>query len=145
MQKFVKLIAGLCFLFSLILMSGAFAHGNGEPDEPAPTDPNEDARLRMCMNKGAQQAWGAEARFDGAPLIFKFVPRDVLQKMFYEDKIPNDGVYLADDMEQADQDIYEERATDGWNRADLWVKEGQEAPGYSRLLAIFYFECKENP
>lgn len=103
----------------------------------------DDDFLRKCQIQGAQQAWGADARFKKAPMLFKFVARSVLEKWFYDDQIPNDGIYIADDMDPADLLIYQNRASDGWVQADQWVAQGQEYPGYSYLVALFYYQCKD--
>lgn len=121
----------------------AFAHGEGEGHQPEPNDPEEQARIQQCLQVGAQQSWGAYARYEGAPLVLKYVELEVLKKMFMEDRIPNDGIYFAKDQDPTDSRLREQRATYGWKKADLWIAQGQtENPGRTYLTAFFYDQCK---
>ena len=117
----------------------------GHDDEPPMLDPTpRDAAIRYCLTEGVRAAWGAQARFLGAPATFKYVPEAPLKKMFYgEAEIPSDAIYVLDSMTLDDRRAYEEAAFYGWKQADRWVREGRERQDYEVLSAVFYQGCKD--
>lgn len=121
----------------------------GEPPHWSPAPPNvpntsENAIMRYCLTVGVRAAWGAQARFLGAPAVFKYIPEKPLQKMFMGEvtDIPTDAIYVLDELNLDQRRSYEESAYYGWKQADRWVKEGRERQEYEVLSAIFYNGCK---
>ena len=102
------------------------------------------AAMRYCQVVGVRAAWGAQARFLGAPAVFKYIPESPLKKMFMGDaEIPHDGIYVLDSMDLEQRRIYEEVAFNGWKAADRWVADGKERPEFEVLAAVFYKSCKD--
>ena len=102
------------------------------------------AAMRYCQTVGVRAAWGAQARFLGAPATFKYIPETPLRKMFMGDvaEIPTDAIYVLDEMSLDQRREYEETAFFGWKQADKWVRDGRERPEYEVLAAVFYQVCK---
>lgn len=102
------------------------------------------AAMRYCQTVGVRAAWGAQARFLGAPATFKYIAETPLRKMFMGDvaEIPTDAIYVLDDMSLDQRREYEETAFFGWKQADKWVRDGRERPEYEVLAAVFYQGCK---
>jgi len=102
------------------------------------------AAMRYCQTVGVRAAWGAQARFLGAPATFKYIPETPLRKMFMGDvaEIPTDAIYVLDEMSLDQRREYEETAFFGWKQADKWVRDGRERPEYEVLAAVFYQGCK---
>src|ERR1700674_3751597 len=98
------------------------------------------AAMRHCQTQGVRAAWGAQARFLGAPATFKYIPDAPLQKMFMGDgaDIRSDAIYVLDELDLDQRRAYEESAFYGWKEADRWVAEGRERPDYEVLAAVFY-------
>ena len=126
----------------LLLVSGtAFAHDNDPPVDAAPAQ----AAMRYCQTVAVRAAWGAQARFLGAPATFKYIGETPLKKMFWGDaRIPNDGIYVLDAMDLEQRRVYEEVAFNGWKAADRWMQDGKEQPEFEVLAAIFYNSCKQS-
>ena len=148
MKRFL-LIAALMLAFPVTTL--AHESEEGEPHHWSPPDPPLDnspasAAMRYCLTEGARAAWGAQARFLGAPSTFKYIEETPLKKMFYGDpkEIPTDAIYVWEAMNIDERRQYEEVAFYGWKQADAWVKEGRERPEYEVLTAIFYDGCKKN-
>src|SRR5689334_19303281 len=79
------------------------------------------AAMRYCQMVGVRAAWGAQARFLGAPAVFKYIPEKPLKKMFMGDaEIPDDGIYVLDSLDLEQRQHYEEVAFTGWKAADGW-------------------------
>lgn len=122
------------------LSCAAFAHD---------TDPQTDetpalAAMRYCQTIGVRAAWGAQARFLGAPAVFKYIPEAPLKKMFMGDaEIPGDAIYVLDTLDLEQRRLYEEVAFGGWKAADVWVKDGKDRPEFEVLAAVFYHSCKQ--
>jgi hypothetical protein len=118
-----------------------FAHETEPPLEATPVM----AAMRYCQTQGVRAAWGAQARFLGAPATFKYIPEAPLQKMFMGDvaDIRADGIYVLDELDLDERRAYEESAFYGWKQADRWVAEGRERPDYEVLAAVFYQSCKQ--
>jgi len=114
---------------------------------PNPNEPNtpENTMMRYCLTIGVRAAWGAQARYLGAPAVFKYIPEAPLKKMFmgYEENIPTDGIYVLDELNLTQRREYEEVAFYGWKQADKWIQEGRERVDYEILSAIFYDGCKK--
>ena len=87
-----KSIFGAAALFALSCT--AFAHDSEPQVDPTP----DSAAMRYCMTVGVRAAWGAQARFLGAPANFKYVAEGPLKKMFWGDakEIPTDAIYVLD-------------------------------------------------
>jgi len=118
-----------------------FAHQSEPPLETTPAI----AAMRYCQTQGVRAAWGAQARFLGAPASFKYIAVAPLQKMFMGDvvDIPGDAIYVSDELDLDERRAYEESAFYGWKQADNWVAEGRERPDYEVLAAVFYQACKK--
>jgi hypothetical protein len=128
-------------VLSLVLSAGAFAHQSA----PILDDDAANAAMRYCQTVGIRAAWGAQARFLGAPAVFKYIPESPLKKMFMGDAdIPNDGIYVLDAMDLEQRKLYEEVAFSGWKAADGWMNAGKERPDFEVLAALFYKNCKDS-
>ena len=104
------------------------------------------AAMRYCQTIGVRAAWGAQARFLGAPARFKYIAQAPLKQMFMGEasEIPTDAIYVLEDMNLQQRQEYEETAFSGWKQADAWVREGRERPDYEVLAAVFYNGCKQS-
>ena len=136
-RKSTLILTGL-----LLLSSSAIAHDNAPILDETPAL----AAMRYCQTVAVRAAWGAQARFLGAPATFKYIPETPLKKMFMGDvaEIPTDGIYVLDEMNLDQRREYEETAFYGWKEADKWVRDGRERPEYEVLAAVFYQGCKGN-
>jgi len=125
----------------LFLVSGvAYAHESDPVMDESPAL----AAMRYCQVVGVRAAWGAQARFLGAPAVFKYIPESPLKKMFMGDaEIPHDAIYVLDSMDLEQRRLYEEVAFNGWKQADRWVSDGRERPEFEVLAAVFYKDCKD--
>ena len=132
----IALLAALASMPSI-----GFAHEDEPPLESTPAM----AAMRYCQTQGVRAAWGAQARFLGAPASFKYIPIAPLQKMFMGDvaDIPADAIYVLDELDLDERRAYEETAFYGWKQADRWVTEGRKRPDYEVLAALFYQNCKQ--
>jgi hypothetical protein len=92
-----------------------------------------------------QAAWGAQARFNGAPAAFQYVDRAVLHEWFMADSAPTDAVYPLDELGVEDRRIYEAAALLGWKRMDarLQSRPDMETPDWTLLPVPFYYICKD--
>lgn len=126
---------------SLLTLSGvACAHESDPIMDESPAL----AAMRYCQVVGVRAAWGAQARFLGAPAVFKYIPESPLKKMFMGDaEIPHDAIYVLDSMDLEQRRQYEEVAFTGWKQADRWVSDGRERPEFEVLAALFYKSCKD--
>jgi hypothetical protein len=125
----------------LFLLSGAVCAHESDPimDETPVV-----AAMRYCQVVGVRAAWGAQARFLGAPAVFKYISERPLKKMFMGDaEIPHDAIYVLESMDLEERCIYEEVAFNGWKAADRWVADGKERPEFEVLAAVFYKSCKD--
>jgi hypothetical protein len=102
-------------------------------------------KMHYCQWFSVQAAWGAQARFKGAPAAFRYVNRDRLRAWFMADDAPPDAVYLLDELTAADRPLYEEVALAGWRRMDEWlhVTPGMKQPDWVLLPVPFYYLCKD--
>lgn len=126
-------------------------HHEGEPPHWSPPNPEipntvDNAAMRYCLTVGVRAAWGAQARFLGAPAVFKYISEKPLFKMFVGDvtEIPTDAIYVLNELNLDQRRTYEETAYYGWKQADRWIREGRERQDYEVLSAIFYNGCKED-
>jgi hypothetical protein len=109
-------------------------------------DTRAEAAMRYCQTVGVRAAWGAQARFLGAPAVFRYVPEAPLRQMFMgESAIPTDGIYVLETLDARERREYEECAFWGWKQADRWVREGRPQPEFTVLAAMFYQSCKDSP
>jgi hypothetical protein len=124
------------------LSSNGLAH---ESEPQLDSDPAL-AAMRYCQMVGVRTAWGAQARFLGAPARFKYIAQAPLKRMFMGEAsdIPNDAIYVLEDMNLEERQHYEEAAFSGWKQADVWMREGRERPAYEVLAAVFYQGCKQS-
>lgn len=158
MKRFLLLATLAAGFSSLAFADEQYPNDNDGPGDshhderhwspPTPQVPNtpENAVMRYCLTFGVRAAWGAQARFLGAPATFKYIPEKPLQKMFMGETkdIPTDAIYLLDQMNLDERREYEEVAFYGWKQADRWVREGRNPQDYEILSAIFYNGCKED-
>jgi len=102
-------------------------------------------KLHYCQWFSVQAAWGAQARFKGAPPAFRYVDRERLRAWFMADDAPPDAVYLLDELTTDDRPLYEEVALAGWRRMDDWLTRTPEMqqPDWVLLPVPFYHLCKE--
>ena len=131
-------------LSMLLTASLAFAHDENPP--PSET-PDQDVMVQACYVLGARQAWGATARFNGAPQKMIVVPLQEMYGIFSLTVIgeapPPAGIYVSEGFDEHELADYTEQAYYGWEMADrMWADK--ENPGYSVLLALFSNFCKEN-
>jgi hypothetical protein len=119
-----------------------FAHESEPQLDPEPAL----AAMRYCQTVGVRAAWGAQARFLGAPARFKYIAQAPLKRLFMGEAsdIPHDAIYVLEDMNLQERQRYEEAAFSGWKQADVWVREGRERPEYEVLAAVFYQGCKQS-
>jgi len=111
-----------------------------------PYDYQQWDQLHYCQWFSVQAAWGAEARFKGAPPNFRYVGRDQLHEWFMADSAPGDAVYLLDELGPDDRPLYEEVAMVGWKRMDAWLQDspGMQQPDWVLLPVPFYYYCRGN-
>ena len=138
-RRFARHVALLASLVAMPCIG--FAHETEPPLEATPVM----AAMRYCQTQGVRAAWGAQARFLGAPATFKYIPQAPLKKMFMGDvaDIRSDAIYVLDELDLDERRAYEESAFYGWKQADRWVAEGRERPEYEVLAAVFYQSCKQ--
>ena len=112
------------------------------PQLPYNYDPSD--RLHYCQWFSVQAAWGAQARFKGAPPHFRYVDRDRLHTWFMADSAPTDAVYLLDELGLDDRPLYEEVALVGWKRMDAWLQASpdMQQPDWVLLPVPFYYLCR---
>jgi hypothetical protein len=125
----------------LFLSSNSVLGHDAEP--PVEANPVS-AEMRYCLTAGVRAAWGAQARFLGAPAVFRYIPEAQLRQMFVGEitGIPTDAIYVLEDLDLAQRREYEELAFYGWKQADRWVREGRTRMAYELLSAVFYDGCK---
>ena len=112
---------------------------------PKPVDAPTLATMRFCQTFSVRAAWGAQARFKGAPSAFRYVARDTVHEYFMADNAPRDGIYVAEDLDLYERRAYEEVAFFGWTRMDVWLRADPERqePDWAALPAVFYQMCKD--
>lgn len=133
----------LCLAVLAIWCSEAHAVLPGAP--PKPVDEPTLATMRFCQTFSVRAAWGAEARFKGAPSSFKYVARDLVREYFMADHAPLDGIYVAEDLDLTERRAYEEVAFFGWQRMDGWLRSDPQRsePDWATMPAVFYQVCKD--
>jgi len=133
----------LCLAVLVIVCTEAHAVLPGA--SPKPIEEPTLATMRFCQIFSVRAAWGAEARFKGAPSSFKYVARDVVREYFMADNAPPDGIYVADDLDLNERRAYEEVAFFGWKRMDGWlsVDPDRSEPDWAAMPAVFYQMCKD--
>jgi len=127
----------------LLLLSNSVLPHDADP----PVDQTSAvADMQYCLRAGVRAAWGAQARFLGAPAVFRYIPEAPLKKMFVGEVsgIPTDAIYVLEDLDLAQRREYEELAFYGWKQADRWVREGREQMDYEFLSAVFYNGCTQS-
>jgi len=137
----VNMIRAISAAVVIALSCTAFAH----EVEPQADETPALAAMRYCQTVGVRAAWGAQARFLGAPAVFKYIPEAPLKKMFMGDsETPTDAIYVLDALDLSQRRQYEEVAFEGWKAADRWVNDGKERPEFEVLAAVFYHDCKQS-
>jgi len=137
----VSMIRAITATVVFALSCAAFGHDS----EPQTDETPALAAMRYCQTIGVRAAWGAQARFLGAPAVFKYIPETPLKKMFMGDtEIPADAIYVLDALDLGERRLYEEVAFEGWKAADRWVKDGKDRPEFEVLAAVFYQDCKQS-
>lgn len=99
--------------------------------------------LLNCQRQGIREAWGAQARFKGAPMLIKFVDLGVLHEWFVHESAPNDAIYIADMLSLDQQGAHIIAAFAGWKRMDaiLTAWPNAEKPDWVQLPIAFYHIC----
>jgi hypothetical protein len=112
---------------------------------PKPVEGASQATMRFCQTFSVRAAWGAQARFKGAPSAFRYVARDAVHEFFMADNAPRDGIYVAEDLDFYERRAYEEVAFFGWTSMDVWLRADpdRQEPDWAALPAVFYQMCKE--
>ena len=112
---------------------------------PKPVEGPTLATMRFCQTFSVRAAWGAQARFKGAPSAFRYVARDTVREYFMADNAPRDGIYVAEDLDLYERRAYEEVAVFGWRRMDLWLRADphRQEPDWAAMPAVFYKMCKD--
>ena len=102
---FVRHVALLASL--VVAPCGGFAHEMEPPLEATPAM----AAMRYCQTQGVRAAWGAQARFLGAPATFKYIAEAPLRRMFIGDvaDIRTDAIYVLDELDLDERREYERR------------------------------------
>jgi hypothetical protein len=133
----------LCLAVLAMCCSEVQAVLPGSP--PKPVDGPTLVTMRFCQIFSVRAAWGAEARFRGAPAAFKYVAREVVREYFMADNAPPDGIYVADDLDLSERRAYEEVAFFGWQHMDGWLSADPQRsePDWAAIPAVFYQMCKE--
>ena len=133
--------------FAAILVGGltvalASVAANAVPQLPYGYEYSD--RLHYCQWFSVQAAWGAQARFKGAPPNFRYVDRKQLHEWFMADSAPGDAVYLLDELGPDDRPLYEEVALAGWKRMDAWLQASpaMQQPDWVLLPVPFYYYCR---
>jgi len=128
-------------LFALTLVSGLALGHEGTPQS---ANPEEDRAIMYCMTHSARAAWGAKARFFGAPAKFIYVPMEKVKAMMLgQTEILNDGIYIAEELTLDQRKDYEVSAFFGWKQADQWVQKNLKPLDSHELTAKFYQHCRE--
>ncbi|MBI3528374.1 MAG: hypothetical protein HY067_10440 [Betaproteobacteria bacterium] len=136
----VTIARSLSAAFLFLLSCAAFANDT----EPVMDESQVLEAMRYCQTAAVRAAWGAQARFLGAPPLFKYISETPLKRMFMgDDPIPADAIYVLDELNAKERHEYEAVALHGWTQADTWVREGRKQPDYELLAAVFYQGCKE--
>ena len=130
-------------LLTVAAFSCAQSAQSAVPRLPYNYDLND--RMHYCQWFSVQAAWGAQARFKGAPAAFRYVDRERLRAWFMADDAPPDAVYLLDELTADDRPLYEEVALVGWKRMDDWLTSTPEMqqPDWVLLPVPFYYLCKD--
>jgi hypothetical protein len=142
-QRRTAMLKSLALAAVLIAAAAAAVAHESEPQvDPDPAL----AAMRYCQTLGIRAAWGAQARFLGAPAQFKYIAQAPLKRMFMGEtsEIPHDAIYVLDEMDLQQRQQYEEAAFYGWKQADAWMRDGRERPEYETLAAVFYNGCKQS-
>jgi hypothetical protein len=133
----------LCLAAVLAWSGSAYAVLPGAP--PRPMDDPSLGTMRFCQTFSVRAAWGAEARFKGAPSAFRYVARDLVREYFMSDNPPPDGIYVAEDLDLNERLAYEEVAFFGWQHMDGWLRADPQRsePDWAAMPAVFYKMCKD--
>ena len=112
---------------------------------PRPIEDPSLSTMRSCQIFSVRAAWGAQARFKGAPPAFKYAARDTVYEYFMTDNAPRDGIYVAEDLDLTQRRAYEEVAVFGWKQMDRWlsVAPDRAEPDWAVMPAVFYQMCKD--
>lgn len=136
-QQCRRWLTAICFLMRVLPAQSAVPH------LPYNYDPGD--KLHYCQWFSVQAAWGAQARFKGAPATFRYVNRDLLYAWFMADSAPPDAIYLLDQLGPDERPLYEEVALIGWKQMDEWLRAtpNMQQPDWVLLPVPFYYLCKE--
>jgi len=112
---------------------------------PKPVESPSLSTMRSCQIFSVRAAWGAQARFKGAPSAFKYAARATVYEYFMTDNAPHDGIYVAEDLDLPDRRAYEEVAVFGWQQMDRWLSAAPDRPepDWAAFPAVFYQMCKD--
>lgn len=118
-----------------------------DDDAPPPSkNPKQDAEELACWIRGAQQAWGALARYNGAPKKAVLDDEATLKPIFDSSVAtglaPSDGIHVLNNLTAQDSARYIANAYFGWGTAGLMIEDGVKNPGYHVLVARFADFCK---
>ena len=111
------------------------------------TSINEDLmpEARHCMTMAVRQTWGAEARLRGSPDTAQFAPLFRIKRMFEGDEpTPNDGIYIAEELDGDARLEYWIMARMGWGAAKDWrrIFSRETVPSHDQMVARFYSWCR---
>ena len=97
-----------------------------------------------CGTLAVRETWGAEARLRGSPDTIQLAPLWRIKRMADGDEpVPNDGIYVAEELGEQERLEYWNTARLGWERSKDWrnIYIHQTVPNHEEMVARFYFEC----
>lgn len=93
-----------------------------------------------CYAVSTRAAWGAYSQTAGAPAGFRYVPYAALHDIFFGPRanMPNDGIYVLEDMNEDERHEYERVALQGWS----WAAEHKDSVAFdsTQFMAVFIEE-----
>src|SRR3954464_13625289 len=116
-QRRTAMLKSIALAAVLTAVSAAAAAHESEPQvDPDPAL----AAMRYCQTIGVRAAWGAQARFLGAPAQFKYIAQAPLKRLFMGEasEIPADAIYVLEEMSLQQRQEYEEATYSRSKQAD---------------------------
>ena len=101
-----------------------------------------------CGTYAVRAAWGAEARLRSAPLVFQYRPMELIKRYAMgELPFPNDGIYIAQELDDEERVAYEDVAQTGWLVAANWrdIFRRKSVPTHEWVVAYFMEHCPYRP
>lgn len=123
-------------------------HGTQEPT-PEPANAAESEWLHECQVFGVRAAWGAVARYAGAPRVILNHPKDEIEPIFMgKQDVPTDGIWIdIDELTRLGElDAYIEAVHHGWDSMDATLEAASDLPlpEFELLIAQFTETCKRS-